>query len=715
MFFSAKQALEAENVILYCGCSKKYLDEMYEKVKNIIKFTGVIPYGTELNDELSALKQYTKDELLDMSNLTVIIASCDHNNIKKTSTFFKEKGIVCDHISCYSLKISVNILNSLGYNDYEDYLNNRITFESIGNTGNVTIQMYNNQSTDNKIKLGTIFVTEQLHIALFGNHGNVTSGSSSYNQVNIGVSTNGSVEIGDDCMFSHSVGILQSDHHLIFDLNTRERINTNKNIKIGNHVWVGRCANILGGCSIPDNCIVGAYTVTSHQFTEPNCIIAGNPGKLMRKNIIWSKDSQSLDHLKYDECKDQVALKYINNKTFPRFVITIVGLGYVGLSNAIILAQHNKVFAVDILPEKIALINEKKSPIVDKEIEEYLAEKQLDLTATFDAEYAYKQSDFIVISTPTNYDEEKKCFDTYSVELVIEQVIHVNPNAVIIVKSTVPVGFTEKMCKKFGVKNLLFIPEFLREDQALYDNLYPSRIIVGVPDGSEKLTKAAHTFSELLKQGAIKENIPTLFLNPTEAEAVKMFANTYLAMRVSYFNELDSYAELNGLNAKKIIEGVCLDPRIGTHYNNPSFGYGGCGLPKDTKQLLANYENVPQNLIEAIVKSNNTRKDLVANRIFEKAEKENPVVGIYRLIMKSGSDNFYQSAIQGVMNCLKSKGAELVIYEPMLKNDEFYGCKVIRDFNKFVELSDIITTNRMTDQLETCRDKVYTRDIFSRD
>ncbi len=395
--------------------------------------------------------------------------------------------------------------------------------------------------------------------------------------------------------------------------------------------------------------------------------------------------------------------------------ISVAGTGYVGLSNAIILAQHNKVFAVDIIPEKVEMINSKKSPIVDKEIEEYLAEKQLDLTATTDAEAAYKQSDIVVISTPTNYDEEKNYFDTSSVESVIEQVLRINPDAVMIVKSTVPVGFTEEMRKKFGAENLLFSPEFLREGRALYDNLYPSRIIVGVPKGVEKLEKAAHNFAELLQQGAIKENIPTLFLNPTEAEAVKLFANTYLALRVSYFNELDSYAELNGLNAKEIIEGVCLDPRIGSHYNNPSFGYGGYCLPKDTKQLLANYENVPQNIIEAIVKANHTRKDLVADRILEKAGKPNPVVGIYRLIMKSGSDNFRQSAIQGVMKRLQSKGAVLVIYEPTLKESEFFGCNVIRDFDEFVRMSDVITANRMTEQLEVCSDKVYTRDIFSRD
>lgn len=402
----------------------------------------------------------------------------------------------------------------------------------------------------------------------------------------------------------------------------------------------------------------------------------------------------------------------MNNK---KTVISIAGTGYVGLSNAIILAQYNKVFAVDIIPEKVNLINNKISPIIDKEISEYLTEKNLDLTATTDADNAYAQSDFVVISTPTNYDDEKNYFDTSSVEAVIEKILSVNPQAVMIVKSTVPVGFTLKMREKYNTENLIFSPEFLREGRALYDNLYPSRIIVGVPDGNEKVLRAAHEFAELLRQGAIKSDIPTLFLKPTEAEAVKLFANTYLALRVSYFNELDSYAEINGLNSGEIIEGVCLDPRIGTHYNNPSFGYGGYCLPKDTKQLLANYENVPQNIIEAIIKANSTRKDFIAERIIEKSGKNNPVIGIYRLIMKAGSDNFRQSAIQDVMKLLLAKGAEIVIYEPTLKDEQFYGCKVINDFEGFADKSDVIIANRFAEQLEKAVDKVYTRDIYSRD
>lgn len=397
------------------------------------------------------------------------------------------------------------------------------------------------------------------------------------------------------------------------------------------------------------------------------------------------------------------------------YTITTVGVGYVGLSNAIILAQHNKVFAVDIIHEKAALINQKKSPVADKEIEEYLAEKHLDLTAVTDTESAYGRSDFVVICTPTNYDEDENYFDTSSVESVIEQVVRVNPKAVMVVKSTVPVGFTDEMRKKYNTENLLFSPEFLREGKALYDNLYPSRIIVGVPENSGKPFEAARIYAELMRGGALKEDIPVLFLKPAESEAVKLFANAYLALRVSFFNELDSYAELNGLNTRDIIEGVCLDPRIGTHYNNPSFGYGGYCLPKDTKQLLANYRDVPQNIIKAIVKANHTRKDLVSKRILEKAGRADPTVGIYRLIMKSCSDNFRQSAVLGVMNRLKSGGAELIIYEPAIKENEYFGFKVVKDFIEFAKLSDVIAANRMTKQLEAYRSKVYTRDIFSRD
>ncbi len=395
-------------------------------------------------------------------------------------------------------------------------------------------------------------------------------------------------------------------------------------------------------------------------------------------------------------------------------VITVTGTGYVGLSNAVILAQHNKVFAVDIIPEKVELLNARRSPIADAELEDYLAHKPLDLTATLEYETAYKQSDFVVISTPTNYDEEQNYFDTSSVESVIEQVLAINPKAVMIVKSTVPVGFTAEMQNKYNTDRIIFSPEFLREGRALYDNLYPSRIIIGCASQSGEVASAAHEFAELLQQGAIKEDIPTLFLNPTEAEAVKLFANTYLALRVSYFNELDTYAELNGLNARQIIEGVCLDPRIGGHYNNPSFGYGGYCLPKDTKQLLANYKDVPQNIIEAIVKANHTRKSIVAKRILEKGgyPEKQVTVGIYRLIMKANSDNFRQSAIQGVMQRLKDKGATVIIYEPTLKADTFNGYKVVDDFDEFVKLSDVIAANRMTEQLRTVKDKVYTRDIF---
>lgn len=397
-------------------------------------------------------------------------------------------------------------------------------------------------------------------------------------------------------------------------------------------------------------------------------------------------------------------------------IVTISGTGYVGLSNAIILAQHNKVFAVDIISEKVEMINNRQSPIADKEIEEYLTQKHLDLTATTDWKYAYSKSDFVIISTPTNYDENKNCFDTSSVESVIEQVIEVNPEAVMIVKSTVPVGFTAEMRKKYNTDNIIFSPEFLREGRALYDNLYPSRIIVSTSE-NERVNAAAHKFAELLQQGAIKENIPLLFINSTEAEAVKLFANTYLALRVSYFNELDTYAELNGLNTKQIVEGVCLDPRIGSHYNNPSFGYGGYCLPKDTKQLLANFENIPQNIIEAIVKANDTRKTVIADRILKQGgyPDRKITVGIYRLIMKAGSDNFRQSAIQDIMSKLADKGANVLIYEPSIKSTEFNGYKVINSIDEFIQLSDVIAVNRFSDELNQCIEKIYTRDIYFRD
>lgn len=395
--------------------------------------------------------------------------------------------------------------------------------------------------------------------------------------------------------------------------------------------------------------------------------------------------------------------------------ISVAGVGYVGLSNAIILAQHNKVTAVDISAERVSLINQRRSPITDKDIEDYLSEKELDLIATTDPEKAYKDSEFVIISTPTNYDDEKNYFDTSSVESVIEQVIKVNPEAVIVIKSTVPVGFTAKMREKIHSDNIIFSPEFLREGHALYDNLHPSRIIVGVPKGNCSAENAARKFARLLQDGAVKKDIPTLFLNSTEAESIKLFANTYLALRVSFFNELDSYAEQNDLDVRSIIEGVCLDPRIGSHYNNPSFGYGGYCLPKDTKQLLANYENVPQNIIAAIVRSNDTKKDVVCSRILEKAGVEAPVVGVYRLVMKSGSDNFRQSAILGIMDRLKSAGAQIVIYEPALNGTEFQGYEIINDFEMFAEKSDVIAANRFDEKLMPWKNKLYTRDIFARD
>ena len=400
--------------------------------------------------------------------------------------------------------------------------------------------------------------------------------------------------------------------------------------------------------------------------------------------------------------------------------IAVAGTGYVGLSIAVLLSQHNEVKAVDVVPAKVDLINNKKSPIVDKEIEEFLATKELNLVATTDGDSAYRDAELVVIATPTNYDDEKNYFDTSYVESVIEQVMRVNDKAVMVIKSTVPVGYTESVREKYNTERIIFSPEFLWEGRALYDNLYPSRIIVGVPKNNDQVIAMGQKFADLLKEGAIKEDVETLLTNLTEAEAIKLFANTYLAMRVAYFNELDTYAEVKNLNAAQIIQGIGLDPRIGTHYNNPSFGYGGYCLPKDTKQLRANYKNVPQNLIDAIVESNRTRKNFVADQIIDQARatsdgKDNFVVGIYRLTMKANSDNFRKSSIQGVMKRLENKGITIVIYEPTLDEEEFFGHKVIKDLDEFKKMSAVIVVNRMEEAVEDVADKVYTRDIFARD